>query len=87
MDENKKQTLIAFVRLLCMLVTTGATLYGVSIDADALFVGAMAVLAVISYVWGWWKNNNVTKAATEAQSFWDAAKKGVSVTIDDKGIK
>lgn len=83
MDENKKQTLIAFVRLACMLVTTGLTMFGITVDADALFTGAMLVLALAAYIWAWYKNNNVTTAATEAQKVLDELKNGVQVTIED----
>ena len=93
MNENKKQTLMAFVRLLCALVTTGLAMYGVTVDADALFVGAMLILAIVAYIWSWWKNNNVSKAATEAQRVLDELKKGVGVeivhdvSIEDADIK
>lgn len=67
MTENKKQTIIAFVRLACMFVASAATMLGIAVDADALFIGATCVLSTATYIWAWWKNNNVTTAATEAQ--------------------
>lgn len=82
MDENKTQTLMAFVRLACMLITTGLAMFGITVDADALFVGAMIVLALAAYIWAWWKNNNVTTAATEAQKVLEELKHGVGVTIE-----
>lgn len=81
MDENKKQTIMAFIRLACMLIATGCTMFGIAVDADALFVGAMLVVSVIVYIWVWWKNNNVSKAATEAQRVLEELKKGVGVEI------
>lgn len=83
MTENKKQTLMAFVRLACMLITTGLAMVGITVDADALFVGAMIVLALAAYIWAWWKNNNVSTAATEAQKVLDELKHGVGVTIEN----
>lgn len=68
--------IIAFIRLACMLVSSGLAMFGMAIEADALFTGAMCVLAVAAYVWGWWKNNNVTEAAKEAQKVIDEIKKG-----------
>lgn len=82
MNESKKQTLMAFIRLACSLITTGLALYGVSVDADALFVLAMIVVALVAYIWSWWKNNNVSTAATEAQKVLDELKHGVGVTIE-----
>lgn len=82
MDENKKQTIMAFIRLACMLIATGCTMFGIAVDADALFVGAMLVVSVIVYIWVWWKNNNVSKAATEAQRVLEELKKGVGVEIE-----
>ena len=83
MDENKKQTVMAFVRLACMLIATGCTMFGVAMDADALFTGVMLVISVVVYIWAWYKNNNVTKAATEAQKVLDEMKKGVEVTATE----
>ena len=82
MNESKKQTLMAFIRLACSLIATGLALYGVSVDADALFVLAMIVVALVAYIWSWWKNNNVSTAATEAQKVLDELKHGVGVTIE-----
>ena len=82
MDESKKQTLMAFIRLACSLIATGLALYGVSVDADALFVVAMIVFAPVAYIWSWWKNNNVSTAATEAQKVLEELKHGVGVTIE-----
>ena len=73
-ERDKKQTIIAFARLACMLLTTGLSLFGVAVDADALFTGAMILLALASYIWAWWKNNNVTSAATEAQEYLETLK-------------
>lgn len=83
MDENKKQTIMAFIRLACMLIATGCTMFGIAVDADALFVGVMLVVSVIVYIWVWWKNNNVSKAATEAQKVLDEMKQGVEVIFED----
>lgn len=87
MDESKKQTLMAFIRLACSLVTTGLALYGVSVDADALFVLAMIVVALVAYIWSWWKNNNVSTAATEAQKVLDELKRGVGVTVGNSKVE
>ena len=82
MDESKKQAFMAFLRLACALVAAGLAMFGVAVDADALFVGVMTAVALVAYIWSWWKNNNVTDAATEAQKVLDELKKGVGVTIE-----
>ena len=87
MDTNKKDTLMAFVRLACMLITTGLAMVGITVDADALFVGAMIVLALAAYIWAWWKNNNVTEAATKAQEVLSELKQGVDVTVGTPKIE
>ena len=87
MDTNKKDTLMAFVRLACMLITTGLAMFGITVDADALFVGAMIVLALAAYIWAWWKNNNVTEAATKAQEVLSELKQGVDVTVGDSKVE
>lgn len=82
MDNSKKDTLLAFFRLACSLIATGLAMFGIAIDADALFVGVMIVLSLIAFIWSWWKNNNVSTAATEAQKVLEELKHGVGVTIE-----
>lgn len=74
MTENNKQTIMAFVRLACTLVAAGAAMFGFAVDADALFVGAACIASAAAFIWSWWKNNNVTAAATEAQEILEIAK-------------
>ena len=45
-----------------------------AIDADALTGAVAAVLAIGSTVVAWWRNNNVTEAAQEAQKVLDGIK-------------
>lgn len=77
MTESKKQTIYAFIRLAVMLVTAGLAIFGVTVDSDALFTIVMCVVAVVAAVLSWWKNNNVTNAATEAQKVLDELKAGL----------
>ena len=77
MTESKKQTIMAFIRLAVMLVTTGLAMFGVAVDADSLYVVVMCVVAVIAAIVSWWKNNNVTSAATDAQKVLDELKAGL----------
>lgn len=43
-------------------------------DENAFTDVAMQVVAGIAAVWTWWKNNNVTEAAADAQAVLNAAK-------------
>ena len=82
-----KETAMAFIRLLCSVIASGATMVGFALDADALFTGAALVLAIIAYVWSWWKNNNVTQAAIEAQGMLDLMKKGNDDRRDPEDVE
>lgn len=70
MTESKKQTLVAFIRLACTIIATGGTMFGIAIDAESLYIIVGLVASLAAAVWSWWKNNNVTAAATEAQEFY-----------------
>ena len=74
MTESKKQTIVAFVRLVCTLVAAAAAMFGFAVDAEALFTGVACILAFVFFVWAWYRNNNVTDAATEAQEVLDMIK-------------
>lgn len=78
MTESKKQTVMAFVRLACMLVVTALAMAGIAVDANALFTVVMIIISAVVAVWSWWKNNNVTEAATSAQEVLDELKKGIT---------
>lgn len=71
MDTSK---VIAFVRLACSVIAAGAAIFGAVVDADALTVGALIVVALVVYIWSWWKNSNITSAAQEAQKVLDEIK-------------
>ncbi len=71
MDTSK---VVAFIRLLAPLVSTALALFGVTVDANAILIGLICIAALGTYIWAWWKNNNITKAAQEAQLVLDAAK-------------
>lgn len=67
MDNNTKQTVVAFVRLAAMGITSGAAIMGYAVDADLVFNVLSVIAAAAAIVWGWWFNNNVTAAAKFAQ--------------------
>ena len=64
MDKN---TIIAFTRLAAMAITGCAAMFGFAIDTDLACNMATVALFITAMLWGWWKNNNVTDAAKEAQ--------------------
>lgn len=70
------ERVLAIARLACTLAATVAAGCGIGLDADALFVGIACVTATGCYAWSWWKNNNVTQAAQEAQKVLDEIRKG-----------
>lgn len=80
MDENpehkiEKATAIQFnaetakaiVRLLIPLATSVLSTLGWRLDWDMWTNIVLSFIAVCLFAWTWWKNNNVTEAAQEAQ--------------------
>ena len=74
MTDNLKQSIVAFIRLGCMLATSIATMAGIALDANALYIAVSSIVTMAAFIWGWWKNNNVTPAAQEAQEFLELIK-------------
>ncbi|MBX9032683.1 phage holin [Gordonibacter massiliensis (ex Traore et al. 2017)] len=70
------ERVIAIARLACSLAASVAAGCGLALDADALYIGVTCVLATACYAWSWWSNNNVTKAAQDAQAYLDSLKGG-----------
>lgn len=69
-----EQRIAAVARLACTLIASVAAGCGLAVDADALYTGAACALALAGFAWSWWANNNVTKAAQEAQAYLDTIK-------------
>lgn len=86
--ELNKESLIALARLLVSVILAIGTVFGWSLDADLVFNIIVSVAAAASFVWTWWKNNNVTKAAQTAQEWLDELKamESEQETAEDNGI-
>ena len=72
----RDERFLAVVRLLCTIAAGVAALFGVALDAGVLVEGAACVLALVCLLWSWWKNNNLTQAAIDAQEVLEAARGG-----------
>lgn len=72
-DFNRER-IVAIVRLLVMLASAVAGGFGLTVDPDALGTIAACAVALAAGVYGWWKNNNLTTAAQDAQAYLDAVK-------------
>lgn len=70
------ETVVAVVRLAVALVVSVFAMLGVDIDGAPIENAALAAASVGVLAWVWWKNNNVTKAAQEAQEVLDEIKRG-----------
>lgn len=74
MRDWNSDRVIAVVRLLAMLAAAVAGGFGLTVDPDSLLTIAMCLIAGVAGVWSWWKNNNVTQAAQDAQAYLDSIK-------------
>jgi hypothetical protein len=78
MTDFTRERVAAIVRLLIMLACAVAGGFGLTVDPDALGTIVSCAVALVAGVYGWWKNNNLTQAATEAQHYLDSIKGGKS---------
>lgn len=69
------ERITAIARLAVTLIVTAAAGFGLALDGDAIYTGLACALALACYVYTWWKNNNVTQAAQQAQHYLDSIKK------------
>lgn len=68
------ETAKAFVRLILSLAAGVAMSFGWSLDWELWGNIGLSVIAVALFVYSWWKNNNLTEAAQEAQLVLDEIK-------------
>lgn len=76
MTDFTRERIVAIVRLLVMLASAVAGGFGLAIDADSLATIVACGVALVAGVYAWWKNSNITEAATEAQHYLDSIKGG-----------
>ena len=71
--QNEKT--LAIVRLVVGLITIINLLLlksgysPLEIDEGLITTVISGIVAIGAYIWSWWKNNNVTKKAQEAQTY------------------
>lgn len=65
--EFNSQSAIAFARLLVTLAVGVATVFGWTLDAELWLNIILSIAGVVLFAYSWWKNNNITSAAQEAQ--------------------
>ena len=81
---SKKECIMGIVRGIVPVVVTVLTIFGISADADILITVIGLILSIVTFVWSWWKNNNITLAAQQAQKVLDDLKSGEE-ELDDGG--
>lgn len=73
MTINSEQ-IMAIVRLVIPCAAGVAAVFGWSLDGELAANIIISVLAVATFIWSWWKNNNITSAAQDAQLILDEIK-------------
>ncbi|PLS24197.1 hypothetical protein BLI708_08710 [Bifidobacterium imperatoris] len=74
--ERTKSIVLLLVQLFSVL-QTGLSIAGVAalpFTTDQVSTAITGVIAVVSSVWSWWRNNNMTGAAVQGQQVVDAVK-------------
>lgn len=74
------QSAIAIARLIVTVLVAVAATFGWSLDGELWFNIVISVFALILFAYSWWKNNNITNAAQEAQQV-------INVLKDDNDLK
>lgn len=72
--EFNSQTALAIGRLIVTILAAIASTFGWAFDADLWLSIILSILAVVLLLYIWWKNNNISLAAQEAQTVLDAIK-------------
>lgn len=64
--EITRDRALSAVRATAIVASTVATVTGMQLDIDGIYQIVLCILMCISMVWGYWKNNNVTKNAIKS---------------------
>lgn len=79
---SKKECIMGIIRGIVPVVVTILTICGISADADIILTVVGSILSIVTFVWSWWKNNNITLAAQQAQKVLDDLKSGEELDND-----
>ena len=77
--NEKIKAIIRLIVMAVLMINMGLTVAGknpIPLDENALTEWLTVAAAGISAVYSWWKNNNVTKQAQEAQTVLNELKTG-----------
>ena len=72
------ESISAIARLLVTLAAAVAGGFGLTVDPDALSTIVACGVALAAGVYSWWKNNNLTKAAQDAQAYLDGIRRSTN---------
>lgn len=67
-----KQAITRLIVLVILLINQSLTMIGwnpLPFSEEQIYEGVSSVILVVVAIWSWWKNNNVTKEAQEAQLY------------------
>ena len=74
MDGATLERVKAIITIIVTAVSTIAAMYGYAVDADAWISVALSIVSAACIVWSWWKNQNITPEAIQAQAVLDHLK-------------
>lgn len=84
MNNLNSQTIVAFARLAVTLILSVAAVFGWALDWGLVYNVIVSALGLAMLLWSWWKNNNVTQAAQEAQLLLDEIKENGRIEVAKK---
>lgn len=76
----------AILTIILVAIINIINLYGYAVDAGAVVNAVFTILGFIGILWSWWKNQNITPEAQQAQAWLDhmkAEKKAMHAKSDE----
>ena len=70
------QSLKAIVTLIVTVAFTVANAAGFALDFGTVYNVVFSVASLVAVAYAWWRNQNVTEAAQQAQEYLDELKRG-----------
>lgn len=84
LTQERAKAIVLLIVQLFSVVQTGLSLAGISqlpFTSDQVSTAITGVIAVITSVWAWWRNNNMTAAAVAGQRVVDRVKTGAQTSL------
>lgn len=83
-DITNQERIKAIITIIVTAAVNIVNLFGYAVDADTWVNAVLTIASFVCIVWSWWKNQNITPEAIEAQKYLTSLKAAKKEPAEDE---